>query len=364
MPGGARSSARRSDGSRPDCTAHLALEPLATISSPPPSTRETARAPYVGRFAPAPTGPLHFGSVVTALGSWLRARQAGGRWLLRIEDLDTVRTVPGAESAIRTALERLGLEPDGEVVRQSERGAIYRAALDRLAAESRCYPCACSRREVGGARYPGTCRGGIAAGRPALSRRLDVSGRQMTVHDTLLGSQTQDLEAEIGDFIVQRGDGLIAYHLAVVVDDALQGVTEVVRGADIWPATPRQVELQRTLGLPTPVYLHLPVAAAADGRKLSKQNAAPAIDAFPPGEALHDALTFLGLTPETSPRASVAELLAEACERWTLDALRQTLTRPEARDADGAMPTLAGPARNEIRPAPERYTGRATGLPA
>jgi len=283
---------------------------------------------YVGRFAPAPTGPLHFGSVVTALASWLRARQAGGRWLVRIEDLDTVRAVPGAEAAILAALDALGLHPDGEVVRQSARDAIYRAALSRMEAESRCYPCACSRREVGGGRYPGTCRNGVEAGRAAVSRRLDVSGRRVTVHDLHLGRLTQDLDAELGDFVVQRGDGLIAYHLAVVVDDALQGVTEIVRGADIWPATPRQVELQQTLGLTTPAYLHVPVAVGADGRKLSKQNAAPAIDPFPAGEVLHDALAFLGLEVAAPRQAPVAAILAEAQARWTPEHLPRAASLP------------------------------------
>jgi len=288
----------------------------------------TGGARYTGRFAPAPTGPLHFGSVVTALTSWLRARQADGLWLLRIEDLDTLRSVPTAEAAILRALERLGLEPDGEVIRQSQRLAIYREALACMEADARCYPCACSRREVGGERYPGTCRTGVPTGRTAVSRRLNVSGRCVTVRDALQGNLTQDLEAEVGDFVVQRGDGLIAYHLAVVVDDAEQGVTEIVRGVDIWPATPRQVELQRTLGLPTPAYLHVPVAVGPDGRKLSKQNAAPAIDAFPPGEVLHDALAFLGLPLTTSPRAGVNELLAEARVRWTLEGLEQAPARP------------------------------------
>jgi glutamyl-Q tRNA(Asp) synthetase len=284
---------------------------------------------YVGRFAPAPTGPLHFGSVVTALASWLRARQANGRWLVRIEDLDTVRAVPGAESAILVALERLGLHADGEVVRQSDRDAIYREALARMEAESRCYPCACSRREIGGGRYPGTCRGGVPAGREAVSRRLDVAGRSVTVIDAVLGELTEDLDANLGDFVVQRGDGLIAYHLAVVVDDALQGITEVVRGADIWPATPRQVELQRTLDLPTPDYLHVPVAVGPDGRKLSKQNAAPAIDPFPPGQVLCDALAFLGLDVHTPATAPPEAILAEGRERWSL----AMLPRVAAQDA-------------------------------
>lgn len=342
----------------------------ATATSPAlPATRDAgARKPpdgstarYVGRFAPAPSGPLHFGSAVTALASWLRAHQSDGTWLVRIEDLDTVRSVPGAADGILASLRRLGLEPHGEVVWQSRRESIYREALGRMEVLARTYPCACSRREVGGERYPGTCRRGVAAGRKAVSRRLDVSNRRLTVTDILLGNLTQDLEAEVGDFVVQRGDGLIAYHLAVVVDDALQGVTEIVRGADIWPATPRQVELQHTLDLPTPAYLHVPVAVGRDGRKLSKQNAAPAIDAFPPGQVLHDALTFLGLTPETPPTATVTEILAEARARWTLEALRQTLietaTEHQAgRQADPAaaepyLPTRAAPGQYADNPA-------------
>lgn len=284
------------------------------------TSRETARLsqhPYRGRFAPAPTGDLHFGSVVTAVASWLRARQAGGEWWVRIEDLDTIRATPGADRRILASLDRLGLHWDGPVTWQSERNVLYRRALTQIEAHARCYPCACSRREVGGARYPGNCRTGLPPGKTALARRLDVRGAVVSVTDALQGTLTQDLDAELGDFVIQRGDGLIAYHLAVVVDDADQGMTEIVRGADIWEATPRQAELQACLGLPAPQYVHIPVAVAEDGRKLSKQNLAPMVEQFPAHEVIADALRFLGLQ-EVPASKDPAALLHWARARWTL----------------------------------------------
>jgi glutamyl-Q tRNA(Asp) synthetase len=277
---------------------------------------------YVGRFAPSPTGPLHFGSLVAALASWLDARRAGGRWLLRMEDLDAPRAMPGAAEAILRQLEAVGLGWDGEVLRQSERQETYEAALRALAPHS--YPCACTRREledsalaIDGARiYPGTCRDGIPAGkrphagRTAFAVRVRTTEEPIRFTDRVQGEMVQSVAREVGDFVLRRADGLIAYQLAVVVDDGAQGVTDVVRGADLLDSTARQIHLQRLLGLPTPRYLHVPVAANAAGEKLSKQTRAT--DATP--DDLAPALRFLGMTPPEG--AAPAELLAWAIGAW------------------------------------------------
>src|SRR3954471_12891151 len=240
---------------------------------------------YTGRFAPSPTGPLHMGSLIAALASWLDARAAGGRWLVRMEDLDRPRVLPGADDAILDALSRLGLQWDGEVVYQSKRHDLYRRALERLGPHT--YWCGCSRREIadsslGLARdgppiYPGPCRTG-AAGAPRVVR-VRTSADTITFDDRLQGRQAQMLERDIGDFVLCRADGLFAYQLAVVVDDAEQGVTDVVRGADLLDSTPRQLWLQKLLGYPQPTYLHIPVAVNDQGQKLSKQTLAPPVDA-------------------------------------------------------------------------------------
>ncbi|HEY7241542.1 MAG TPA: tRNA glutamyl-Q(34) synthetase GluQRS [Burkholderiales bacterium] len=257
---------------------------------------------YVGRFAPSPTGPLHFGSLVAAAASWLDARAARGRWFVRIEDLDAPRAQPGAVDEILRALERLGLTWDGPVVYQSLRGARYEAALQRLQAST--YWCGCTRREIadsalghaadGAQIYPGTCRGGLPAGKAPRALRLGVGRRAISFVDRVLGKQEQDLAREVGDFVLYRADGLVAYQLAVVVDDAEQGVTDVVRGADLIDSTARQIHLQALLGYPQPRYLHVPVAVNASGEKLSKQSGARALDASRRDELLRRALAFLG----------------------------------------------------------------------
>jgi glutamyl-Q tRNA(Asp) synthetase len=251
---------------------------------------------YRGRFAPSPTGPLHFGSLIAALASYCDARARGGEWLVRIEDVDAPRARRGASSAILATLERYGFAWDGPVLRQSARTDRYAEALRRLAASGLAYPCACTRRELeaaaqgaGGERiYPGTCRDGIAprlACRPQRSWRARVTGAaveaSIAFRDRLLGAQMQDVAAGVGDFVVMRADGLFAYQLAVVVDDAEQGVNAVVRGADLLASTPRQIWLQRALGFPTPSYLHVPVAIDGGGRKLSKQTGAAPLPADP-----------------------------------------------------------------------------------
>ena len=236
--------------------------------------------PYIGRFAPSPTGALHFGSLIAALASWLDARRAGGRWLVRMEDLDTARVMPGAADAILRQLEAFGLEWDGAVVYQSARLDLYMRAIESLKAH--CYACACTRKEledsalaIDGSRiYPGTCRAGPAPGKAARAVRVRTNDEPVRFADRVQGVVSQSLERDIGDFVVRRADGLFAYQLAVVVDDAAQGVTDVVRGADLLDSTTRQIHLQRLLGYATPRYLHLPVATNVKGEKLSKQTQA------------------------------------------------------------------------------------------
>lgn len=281
---------------------------------------------YRGRFAPSPTGALHFGSLVAALGSYLDARARDGEWLVRMEDLDPPRAAPGAAADILRTLESLGLHWDAAVLRQSERGDAYQAALAALERMGATYPCACTRREIGDSAlagtdgslvYPGTCRNGLRAGRAARATRLRVDDAVIEFDDAVQGRMRQRLAADVGDFVLRRADGLFAYQLAVVVDDAAQGITDVVRGADLLDSTPRQILLQRLLGAPTPRYLHLPVAINAAGEKLSKQTRALPIDRAGPGAALVAALEFLGQRPE--PRlvdAPAAEILAVATARW------------------------------------------------
>jgi glutamyl-Q tRNA(Asp) synthetase len=285
-----------------------------------------SRGPYRGRFAPSPTGPLHAGSLVAALASWLDARALGGAWLVRIEDIDTPRNVAGAAERILAQLAACGLVPDESPWWQSTRGAAYEAALAALVAAGAAYPCGCTRRDIEAALagqglphqrfgervYPGTCRGGLA-GKPARAWRLKAEGT-VTWHDRRLGPQRQDLVREVGDFVLRRADGLWAYQLAVVMDDGAQGITHVVRGEDLVDNTARQIALQRALGLPTPGYLHTPLVRAADGHKLSKQNGALALDVSDPVGALRAAAQVLGL-PHIEA-ASPAHWLALAVPAW------------------------------------------------
>jgi glutamyl-Q tRNA(Asp) synthetase len=283
---------------------------------------------YVGRFAPSPTGPLHAGSLVAALASYLDARAHDGTWLIRIEDIDEGRSVPGAAEDILDLLQRLGMTSDREVVWQSRRKHLYAAAYDRLAGHV--YPCGCNRREIadsrlgvapdGAAIYPGTCRHGLAPGRSPRSLRLrvpDAGDDVITFHDRMAGAVTQRLAGESGDFVLKRADGYWAYQLAVVVDDAEQGVTDVVRGADLLDSTPRQIFLQRLLGVPTPRYLHVPVVRNAAGEKLSKQTGALAVR---PGDeagavaALRESAGFLRL--DVPPAGSLAEFWRLAVPAW------------------------------------------------
>ncbi|MGC4365216.1 tRNA glutamyl-Q(34) synthetase GluQRS [Hydrogenophaga sp. R2] len=280
-----------------------------------------------GRFAPSPTGPLHAGSLVAALASWLDARARGGEWWVRIEDVDTPRCVAGADAFILQQLAACGMSSDAPVVWQSKRSALYQAALDRLLTTGQAYPCACSRSDIEAALaaagrqrerhqaavYPGTCRQGLH-GRPARAWRLRLpEAATVHWHDARLGEQVQDVAAEVGDFVLRRADGLWAYQLAVVVDDADQGITHVVRGADLADNTPRQILLQRALGLPAPAYHHVPLVLGANGEKLSKQNGAAALDLTEPLAALQAAAAVLGLPPAGG---SVAEALALWVQAW------------------------------------------------
>jgi glutamyl-Q tRNA(Asp) synthetase len=324
-------------------------------------------AGYIGRFAPSPTGPLHAGSLVAALASWLDARAHGGQWLVRIEDVDTPRCVPGADRLILQQLADCGLQPDAPPLWQSRRGAIYQRALDALIDAGLAYPCACTRRAIEAAwaargiawprhaevPYPGTCRSGLAGtaarawrlrtdflkqkpGYAGVKCALDapisgvrdnpfdpspprIEGSTVHWHDRRLGAQSQDVEATVGDFVLRRADGLWAYQLAVVVDDALQGVSHVVRGEDLADNTPRQILLQRALALPTPRYLHTPLVRNAAGEKLSKQTHAPALDTRDPLAALNAAATALGLQPQPSHTP-----LSHALAAWTGEWQRAT----------------------------------------
>ena len=288
---------------------------------------------YVGRFAPSPTGPLHFGSLVAAVASWLDARAVNGRWLVRIEDVDTTRTVPGAADAILRSLEAFGLHWDGEVVRQSARTALYDSALGRLREMHLVYRCRCSRKEIAdsavqgieGAIYPGTCRdAGVPAGALA-AERVRVDAATIAFDDRVQGRIAQDVAREVGDFVLKRRDALHAYQLAVVVDDAAQEITDVVRGADLLQSTARQVLLQRLLGFPTPRYLHIPIAANARGEKLSKQTLAPEADAASASALLRDALAFLG-QPRPAAHAP-REILDEATRAWSIARIPRRLVQ-------------------------------------
>ena len=289
---------------------------------------------YRGRFAPSPTGALHAGSLVAALASWLDARAHGGAWLVRIEDVDLPRCVPGAAEEILRQLAACGLHSDEAPLRQSRRGDAYQAALDRLVARGWAYPCGCTRKDIeqawaarGRQRerhaelvYPGSCRpanGGLGT-KPARAWRLDVAATSAALalasplewHDRRLGLQSQDVGAQVGDFVLKRADGLWAYQLAVVVDDAAQGITHVVRGEDLADNTARQILLQRALGFATPAYLHTPLVLGQNGEKLSKQNGAAALELHDPLAALAAAAAMLGLN-------SLATSVPEALEHWT-----------------------------------------------
>ncbi|HEV7164313.1 MAG TPA: tRNA glutamyl-Q(34) synthetase GluQRS [Gammaproteobacteria bacterium] len=291
---------------------------------------------YIGRYAPSPTGPLHFGSLVAAVGSWLDARAQGGRWLLRMENLDPPREMPGAADRILRTLEAFGLEWDGPVLYQSLRLDAYAAAEVQLTDMAAAFPCACTRSEIAdssvhgleGPIYPGTCRHGLTPDREARALRLKAPDEAISFEDGLQGTVTQNLARDIGDFIIRRADGCHAYQLAVVVDDAHQGVTHVVRGADLLFSTPRQLLLQRLLGLPRPHHLHLPIALNQAGEKLSKQTQARPVEGTDPVQTLWQTLAFLCQEPpEALKDASIEELRAWALAHWRREPLQGISSR-------------------------------------
>ena len=283
---------------------------------------------YVGRFAPSPTGPLHFGSLVAAVASYLQARAHNGLWLLRIEDIDPPREQPGATDLILKALEAYGFAWDGGVIFQGQSNEAHEAALSRLLEQGMAYPCGCSRKALAdaprgplGTIYPGTCRNGCDADETAIRIRTD--DEPITFVDGLQGAQTQRLETESGDFVIRRRDGLIAYQLAVVVDDELEGITEVVRGIDIMESTQRQIWLQKLLGYRTPHYVHIPVITHPDGDKLSKLTGAPGIPTEGVREVLVASLQALRQEPPSELAASrLPDIWEWAVDHWNLDPLQ------------------------------------------
>lgn len=338
------------------------MTPLSPSTAPQPITA----AGYIGRFAPSPTGPLHAGSLVAALASYLDARAHQGRWLLRIEDVDTPRVQKGATEAILAVLSRLGMRPHGEPSFQSAGRARYAAALDRLRAAGEVYPCGCTRAELADSRlnwgsagtadrnaaakrsahagdeppgrelvYPGTCRHGLPNGRSARSWRVRVPVNPILWHDRSGRTHRDDLQSSVGDFVVYRADGIWAYQLAVVVDDGIQSVTDIVRGCDLEGSTSRQIHLQQLLGLPRPRYLHIPVVLAANGQKLSKQTGAAPIDLSQPVRALNDALRHLGIEPVETD--SLTTFWDRATERWAMSVYLRSASSPAA--LPGGTPT-------------------------
>jgi glutamyl-Q tRNA(Asp) synthetase len=300
-------------------------------------THSYTRIMIVGRFAPSPTGPLHLGSLVAAVGSWLFARREGGKWLVRMEDLDTPRVIAGSADEILRALERYGLTWDGDIVYQSQRRALYDEALRILREKGLVYDCGCSRADLQRAAsaplgrepvYPGTCRNGLPPGRSARAIRFRAPDKVIAFDDLVAGHVEENVAADTGDFVIRRADGVYAYQLAVVVDDAAQSVTQVVRGADLLTSTARQIALQRALRLPTPIYAHLPLVTNADGSKLGKRDGAlplPSLDEGRVSETLSFALRVLGVdvVPDTPER-----MLGDALAEWgTVTRRRDQLPR-------------------------------------
>lgn len=283
----------------------------------------------IGRFAPSPSGAPHFGTLLAAVASYLHVHHLGGQWRLRIEDIDPPRVVPGAAAAILRLLDNLGLHWEGEVMYQSQRSQAYAAALDQLCQQDQLYPCACSRADYANAKmgidgpiYPGHCRHGLPPGKPARSLRLRVPEQPVTFIDQLMGQHSQQLADEVGDFVLRRADQVTAYQLAVVVDDAAQGVNQVVRGADLLSSTARQIYLQQRLALPTPSYLHIPLLMDGHGHKLSKSDAKHPLPSCPPAPLLWTCLSLLGQQPPATLRKAPTEVqLQWAVPHWRSDRL-------------------------------------------
>jgi len=285
---------------------------------------------YRGRFAPSPTGPLHFGSLVAAISSYAQARQQQGIWLLRIEDVDLPRCDPQSTSLILDALETYGMHWDEEIIYQSQRNDVYQAALDKLQSDNNCYGCACSRKQINENTtsenktliYPGTCRDGLAEGKAARSIRLRTNNEEIAFCDILQGDFSQNILDEVGDFVIKRADNFFAYQLAVVVDDEEQGITEIVRGSDMLDSTPRQIFLQQRLGYSTPRYMHTPLAINPDGTKLSKQNKASPVDLDNPRPTLIKALDFLCQhPPDELQECNIDSIWEWAIQHWSVKSI-------------------------------------------
>ena len=278
------------------------------------------RLSYSGRFAPSPTGDLHFGSLVSAVASFLQAKHVHGEWLIRMEDIDPPREVPGSATRILHDLSRLGLNSDRPVLYQSTRTSAYQSAIDTLLSEGKAFWCGCSRNDLPPSGiYPGTCRNGLAPGKYPRAVRFKVGGSTIRFSDLIQGAIEENLEDSVGDFIIRRADGLPAYQLAVVVDDAFQGITEVVRGLDLLESTARQIHLQHVLGLPTPAYAHHPLAIGDDGRKLGKRLGSDPVGRLPAAQAVSAALQFLGQNPPGG--MELKDLWSWACEHWQADSI-------------------------------------------
>lgn len=306
-----------------------------------PSPHASKLAPrsclYRGRFAPSPTGPLHFGSLIAATGSYLQAKKQQGEWLVRIDDIDPPREVAGASDAILTTLEHFGFEWDGPVIYQSTRHAVYQDALDALQTKGMVYPCACTRKIIAKAQamsvnkkiYPGTCRKGLSRGQSGRMLRINTQGIVIQFDDRLQAHCKYKLETEVGDYIVLRADGLFSYQLATSIDDAEQGITEVVRGYDLLDSTPCQLHIQQSLGLVSPDYCHLPIVLNEQGQKLCKQHHAPALDAGQASALIWQALTFLGQKVPKELRNETLNTLWEwAIVNWQTDKIPKQQTTP------------------------------------
>ena len=280
---------------------------------------------YIGRFAPAPTGAVHFGTLIAAVGSYLQAKKNNGEWIIRIEDVDTTRKVDGADKDILNTLELFGFEWQGEILYQSAQNKHYEEALQQLLKQSLVFPCLCTRKQLaenGSDIYPGTCRHRRLPEKNEHSLRLIARDINITFDDAVMARQSQNIARQCGDFIIRRRDGLFAYQLAVVVDDALQGITEVVRGADLLGSTPRQIYLQRLLGYATPAYCHLPLAVDRDGNKISKSEAAAKVDIKNREALLYETLKFLGQKPPADLSAcSMHDIWQWATDNWDIERL-------------------------------------------
>ena len=290
-----------------------------------------AIAQYIGRFAPSPTGPMHFGTLIAAVGSYLQAKTNQGQWLIRMEDVDTTRVVEDSDTQLLNSLEAFGFEWDSEVIYQTTRNVLYSDALERLNQQHLIYPCTCSRKHLAShvdykktGVYPGTCREQSLPFQGEHALRLKVSNTNIRFDDMIMGPQQENLATECGDFVIKRKEGLFAYQLAAVVDDASQGITEIVRGADLLDSTARQIYLQQLLGYKTPTYIHLPLALGDDGNKLSKQSESRAIDNNHPTLALVDALSHLGQQPpESLKNHPLDDIWTWAIQHWDIKTIPQ-----------------------------------------